>query len=429
LRLIHCKNKTLIYVYQGEKRNWVLLLFVRLSRFTERDGIVLCYLSDMLRIVCIFLLLLSQKIQAQHFFIGRTTGQLPFIEYGLGDDRLGGAKMTYLDTNVLIKVVDSVNTDYKIQLSSNHFAYLSKQNFKQDTAKLQPYYLTSSWRVYGDDKYDYVSIGLPEKLPYKSIQQINPARIVIDIFGATSNTNWITQLKTVKEIKNVWYEQIEDDVFRVYIDLKHKQHWGYFIYYNKNALQVRVKRQPSGLKPKKLLVAIDAGHGGSNSGATGTTSNVNEKEYTLKIAQQVEKYLKRKRVKVFMTREEDKDISMIDRTLMLRQQDPDILISIHLNSSGNESVKGVSTYYRYIGFRSLSEEILNRMLQLRLNNFGNIGAFNFSLSGPTEYPNCLVEVAFLSNKDDEQKILDPRFHKAVAKKIYKGIKDWLKSVK
>ncbi len=69
------------------------------------------------------------------------------------------------------------------------------------------------------------------------------------------------------------------------------------------------------------------------------------------------------------------------------------------------------------------------MLELGLNNFGNIGAFNFSLSGPTEYPNCLVEVAFLSNTEDEQKILDPKFHKEVAKKIYKGVGDWLKSVK
>jgi len=381
------------------------------------------------RIVCIFLLILSQKSGAQNFLIGRTTGQLPFLEYGLGDDRLGGAKLTYLDSNVLVKVVDSVNTDYKIQLSNNHFAYLAKQSFKADTSKLQPYYLTSSWRVWGDDQYDYVSIGLSEKLPYKSIQQIDPARIVVDIFGATSNTNWITQLNTVKEIKNVWYEQIEDDVFRVSIELKHQQHWGYFISYNKNALQIRVKRQPSCLKPKKLLVAIDAGHGGSNAGATGVTSNVNEKEYTLKIAQQLERYLKKKHVKVFMTREEDKDLSMIERTLMLRQQDPDILISIHLNSSGNENVKGVSTYYRYIGFRTLSEKVLNRMLELGLNNFGNVGAFNFALSGPTEYPNCLVEVAFLSNKEDEQKILDTDFHKAVAKKIYKGIKDWVKSIK
>ena len=127
-----------------------------------------------------------------------------------------------------------------------------------------------------------------------------------------------------------------------------------------------------------------------------------------------------------MTREADSSLDMIQRTQMLREQDPDMLISIHLNSSSNTEVKGVSTYYRYIGFRPLSQHILDRMLQLGLNNFGNVGSYNFSLRGPTEYPNCLVEVAFLSNEEDEKKILSEDFHKAVAKKIYKGIRDWLK---
>jgi N-acetylmuramoyl-L-alanine amidase len=378
--------------------------------------------------ISISLLFCINKIDAQQYVLGRTTGQLPYLEYGLGDDRLGGAKMTYLDSNVLMKVVDSVNTDYKVQLSANHFAYLSKQSFKVDTsAKLSPYYLTANWRVWGDEKYDYVTISLPEKLPYRSIQQIDPSRIIVDIYGITSNTNWITQLMTVKEIKNAWYEQIEDDVFRVFIELKHRQHWGYFISYNKNALQIRVKRQPRCLKPKRMLVAIDAGHGGSNSGASGVTSQVTEKEYTLRIATQVASYLRRKNIQVYMTRDRDTDLGMIDRTLMLRQQDPDFMISIHLNSAGNPNAKGVSTYYRYVGFRPLTQFVLNRMLQLGLNNYGNVGSFNFALSGPTEYPNCLVEVAFLSNPDDEKKILDPNFHKAVAKKIYKGIKDWLRS--
>ena len=54
----------------------------------------------------------------------------------------------------------------------------------------------------------------------------------MDIFGATSNTNWITQLSSAKEIKNAWYEQPEDDVMRVIIELKHQQHWGYSIFYD-----------------------------------------------------------------------------------------------------------------------------------------------------------------------------------------------------
>jgi N-acetylmuramoyl-L-alanine amidase len=130
-----------------------------------------------------------------------------------------------------------------------------------------------------------------------------------------------------------------------------------------------------------------------------------------------------------MTRTNDTDLTMTDRTLMLRQQDPDILLSIHLNSAGSDTVKGVSTYYRYIGFRPLSQTILKRMLELKLAEWGNVGSFNFSLSGPTEYPNCLVEVAFLSNKEDEKRILNPKFRKMVAQKIYDGVNDWLKTLK
>jgi N-acetylmuramoyl-L-alanine amidase len=55
-----------------------------------------------------------------------------------------------------------------------------------------------------------------------------------------------------------------------------------------------------------------------------------------------------------------------------------------------------------------------------------VGSFNFALSGPVEYPNCLVEVAFLSNREDEKKIIDPMFHKAVARKIVEGVKDFSK---
>lgn len=378
----------------------------------------------------VLIVLLTLNMMAQKPLVGKTMGPLPFLEYGLGDDRLGGAKMTFLDTNVVVKVVDSVKDDYKVHLSNYHYGWLAKSSFQKDSSlHLQPYYLTNSWKVYGDDKYDYVTVSLDERLPYRSIQQINPSRIVVDVFGVTSNTNWITQLSTVKEIKNVYYEQIEDDVFRIIIELKHQQHWGYFIYYDEKKLVIRVRRQPAKLTMQNLLVAIDAGHGGSNTGATGVNSGILEKDYTLKIAREVKKYFDLKKVKTFMTRTGDTDLTMIDRTLMLREKDPDILISIHLNSASSDTVKGVSTYYRYIGFRPLSVAILKRMQELKLKEWGNVGAFNFSLSGPTEYPNCLVEVAFLSNKDDEKKILNPKFHKQVAQKIYLGVEDWVKGLK
>lgn len=379
------------------------------------------------------LLACSQYLAAQYngyILKGRTTGLLPFLEYGLGEDRLGGAKMTFLDTNILVKVIDSINNKYRIALSQTHFAYLPKENFRLDSSTiLRTYHLTGDTRVFGDDQFDYVTIQLDEKLPYRSTQEINPSRIAIDIFGATSNTNWITQLSSATEIKNTWYVQTEDDVFRLYIELNHPQHWGYSIYYDNNRLIIRVKRQPRDLSISKLKIAIDAGHGGDNTGERGRTSAAEEKDLTLKYAKTLQQVLTDERASVFMTRENDTSLAMVDRVLMLRQWQPDFLISIHFNSSDVDTVRGVSTYYRYIGFRPLSQYILKRMEELKLDEYGNVGNFNFGLNGPTDYPNCLLEVAFLSNKSDERKILDPGFRKVVIVKIIAGIKDWLQSLR
>jgi len=361
---------------------------------------------------------------------GKTCGALPSLKYGPGADRLGGAKMTYLDTAIVLQVVDSLKDDYIVRLSANHKVFIPKENiqFIQEFQK-PAYTLTSSWKVSGDEKQDYVSISLDERLPYRSFQLIDPSRIVVDIYGATGNTNWITQLKLAREIKNVYHEQTEDDVFRVTIELKHSQQWGYSISYKKKTLVIAIKRQPEQLNMRHLKIAVDAGHGGANSGAVGLKTGVKEKDCNLQIAKQLEKYLKRSGAEVFMTRSADEDLGMVDRTLMLREANPDLLISIHHNAAGNPNVKGVSTYYRYIGFKPLSVAVLDRMLELGLDEFGNVGSFNFSLSGPTEYPNCLVEVAFLSNEADEKRIMEPLFQRLVAKKIRRGILDWIKNAR
>jgi N-acetylmuramoyl-L-alanine amidase len=361
---------------------------------------------------------------------GRTAGVLPFLEYGLGADRLGGAKMGLLDTSIVLKIVDSTVVNYKVQLSANHQAWINKTNvIKDSTIKFAPYYLSNSWLVFGDDKYDYVTVSLDERLPYRCVQLIDPSRLQIDIMGVTSNTNWITQRSTAKEVANAYYQQVEDDVFRVTIDLRHQQHWGYSIYYEGKKLVIRIKRQPELLDLQHMKIAIDAGHGGENNGASGSKTKILEKNYTLKIAKELEKELLLEGAHVFMTRTKDTSLSMPERIDMLKKEEPDFLISIHLNSSNRDSVNGVSTYYRYIGFKPLTHYVLESMVALGLGEFGNVGSFNFSLSGPTDYPNCLVEVAFLSNKDDEQLILDPEFHKAVACQITEGIKKWLLSTK
>ena len=389
-------------------------------------------------VVAFFILLTGRTASAQDsVLLARTTGQLPFMEYGIGDDRLGGAKIGYLDSNILVRVIDSFGTDYKVRLSTNHSAYIAKSSLLlqgKDVNRPVAHnpHLSGNIKVFGDSASDYVSIGLDDRYPYRSFQLLDPSRVAVDVFGITSNTNWIIQLRSAKEVRNTWYEQIDDDVLRVYIQLKHPQHWGYNLSYDSagRRLVVRVRRQPAVLDIRKLRIAIDAGHGGDNSGASGVKSSILEKEYTLLIAEQLQKTLKAAGVKnVFMTRTADTSLTMPERIAMLKSWDPQLLVSIHLNSAGSDTVQGTSTYYRYLGFRPLSMAILDRMLTLGLKEFGNVGSFNFALSGPTDYPNALVEVAFLSNPEDEKKIGKPAFRKAVAQKIYLGITDWLKAIK
>ncbi len=384
-------------------------------------------MRKILLVICCFSSLIN-FCTAQQFFSVRTTGALPFLEYGIGEDRLGGAKMTFLDSNILLKVIDSFKTDYKVQLSKNHSAYIDKASVVNYNTPIAKDYLTGSWKVSGDSDYDYVSVSLTEKLPYKSVQQINPSKIVVDIFGVQSNTNWITQLSSAKEIKNAYYEQVEDDVMRMTIELKHSQHWGHSIYYTGNRLTIKVNRQPVKPDLKNLVIIVDAGHGGDNKGAEGVTTKILEKDYTLLIAKELRTALVKKKANVIMTREIDTSLTMPERIAFAKNQCPDLLISIHLNSSSADTIQGVSTYYRYIGFKPLSVYILNKMLDLNLKEFGIVGSFNFGLSGPTDYPNCLVEVAFLSNPEDEKKILSPAFRKAVAKKIVEGIEEFLKNL-
>ena len=131
-----------------------------------------------------------------------------------------------------------------------------------------------------------------------------------------------------------------------------------------------------------------------------------------------------------MTRTTEKFVDNKDRILFYRDSMPDLLISIHLNSAGDPiRVSGTSTFYRYIGFRNLSHDIYKRMLELGLKEYGNTGSFNFMLNSPIEYPNALVETLFISNPEDEMKILDENFQQQIADKIVLGIKDFLEGCK
>jgi N-acetylmuramoyl-L-alanine amidase len=368
----------------------------------------------------------SFAVMQQQPTILYTKGKLPYLLIGLGEDRLGGTKIGYLDSMVKLHAVSKVGDKYCVQLTKHRQAYIEEQHVQVvNNGSFSASSLTGSMRVWGDSLYDYVSVALQERLPYQSFQQINPSTIVVDVFGATANTNWITQLKSVQEIKQVSYEQTEDELFRITIQLQHVQHWGHTIYYTGNNLVIRIKHQPKSLLLQDMIIGVDAGHGGSNKGAFGITG-IMEKEMTLLIAKELQQALEAEGATVIMSRTTDETVDNHDRYTFFKARNPNLLVSIHLNSSADPiRIKGVSTYYKHIGYRLLTQTILHQMLDMGLQEFGNVGNFNFILNGFTEFPNVLVETLFISHPEDESNVLTKEYRKQMAGKIVLGIKDWL----
>ncbi|MET4105806.1 N-acetylmuramoyl-L-alanine amidase [Hymenobacter sp. UYP22] len=358
-----------------------------------------------------------------------TKGELAYLNYGLGEDRLGGAKLGYLDSAVVLHLTGRVGNQYRVQLSETNVAWVPQEVVRLlPPGGFVPSSLTGSWSVQGDSVYDYVRVPLSQRLPYRSQLLTGPSRLVVDVFGATSNTNWITQREGLQELGDVTYEQLQPDVFRMILPLRHRQSWGYHIGYRGNTLEIRVKRPPQKLRLRGLTVAIDAGHGGTNIGAVGATG-AREKDLTLAIALKLQRELEQAGARVLMTRTTDATVDNGDRVLLLRRLNPDVLVSIHVNSAGSASAHGTSTFYRYVAFRPLSVALYEQMRGTGLAGFGNVGSFNFGLNGPTEYPNALVETAFVSNPEDEKRLTDPQFQQRMAEAMKRGLEQFLKGTR
>jgi N-acetylmuramoyl-L-alanine amidase len=93
-----------------------------------------------------------------------------------------------------------------------------------------------------------------------------------------------------------------------------------------------------------MRVMIDPGHGGSNPGAQGAASGVQEKMVTLAVATEIAAALRASGVDAVMTRRTDRTLTLRQRTTLANQQNADLFVSIHANASPTRSQRGFETY-------------------------------------------------------------------------------------
>lgn len=97
--------------------------------------------------------------------------------------------------------------------------------------------------------------------------------------------------------------------------------------------------------PGRPIVVIDAGHGGKDPGAAGQSGSVVEKQLTLAMAREVADLLEQRgRVRVAMTREDDRYLTLEQRAEIARRLQAGLFVSIHMDSAPNPAAKGVTVY-------------------------------------------------------------------------------------
>ena len=93
------------------------------------------------------------------------------------------------------------------------------------------------------------------------------------------------------------------------------------------------------------IVVIDAGHGGRDPGARSVSGEVAEKDLTLALARELrDDLVKRGRVRVAMTRDDDRYLTLEDRATVARRLNAGIFVSLHMDSAPNPLARGASVY-------------------------------------------------------------------------------------
>ena len=185
------------------------------------------------------------------------------------------------------------------------------------------------------------------------------------------------------------------------------------------------------IKPKKPpiknKVVLDPGHGGTDYGAI--REGINEKDITLDLTQRVASILKSKGYKVAMTRTEDIYIGLQDRCDFTDVENPEIFVSIHVNSAVATEPYGIETHYYHEPSKELAEVIQKHLVKNIDTKDRGIIKSKFYVINHTDVPAVLVETGFISNASERAELITDKRKQATAKAIAEGIIEYLKEHK
>lgn len=195
------------------------------------------------------------------------------------------------------------------------------------------------------------------------------------------------------------------------------------VYVSSQNNNVRLVNSSTSSLKSQYVVYIDPGHGGYDPGASG--NGIVEKNIVLDLGLRVKEKLEAKGIKVIMSRTSDVFVSLEDRSKGANYANPDIFISIHINSAGAVSASGIETYYKKDIDKPLAQKIQNKLINY--TGAVNRGAKweDFHVIRETRMPASLVECGFLTNVNEANNMKNWSYQEKLVNSIVDGAVEYL----
>lgn len=211
---------------------------------------------------------------------------------------------------------------------------------------------------------------------------------------------------------------------------------GYYVEYREGYIVLGLKQPPqlTGADLQGAVILLDAGHGGSDGGASGPPSSAGplEKNINLVITNYAKAYLENRGATVIMTRSDDSELSLAGRVSLILEHKPDLSISIHTNSIAETadytSIKGLRSYYTYGTAKSAVDFITQRVSQYAGMNQTTPQVSNLALTRIENTPALLLENAFISSPTDYEMMIQSEYQQRFGEAVGQAAAEYILSI-
>lgn len=353
--------------------------------------------------------------------------------YVVGRPAPGTVSHYFWPNGTEFQIIGERANEFQVRLSETLTAFVSAEEVRLQPGSRSPSRTMVS-NVNLQPAADWIDVRFPisRRLPFAVAQ--TERSLSVTLYGATSATDWLTYGKKDPLIQHAEWEQPEDGVYRLRVDLTQPV-WGYQTFWSEtgNTLVLRIRRPPviDASNPLRgLLVTVDPGHGPPE-GRWGPT-RLTEAQANLAVALRLRDLIAAAGGRVQLTRTDSSAVGLYDRPSMATREHAHLFLSIHHDAVADgvdpRTTPYTSSFFFHAHSTDFARALQNALVdEIGLRERGYVRASLAVVRWPTWFPAVLTEAMFFIMPQQEAALRNPAMIDRLARAHLRGIEAFLRS--